>query len=107
MPPSRRTLYMRFFLLEAGPLVGALAYSVYHPRQVVIALSVYALAALVNVALSIRDGVVLEWYGNVCNRKEEKIGFWVSIFVYQAAFPLVFLFIAIASIATGTLVWPP
>jgi hypothetical protein len=105
-PTSRRTLTIRLLTLELGPLVGALVYSYYHPRLVVVALCVYSLIALGNVCYSIRDGVVLEWFGRVCERKEEKIGFWVCVFI-QASFPLLFLSVAIGAAATKTLVWPP
>jgi hypothetical protein len=104
--PTRAELVTRLFALEILPLVGALTYSYFHPRMLLIALSVYSVCALTNSFLSIRDGVALGVFGMREERTEDRYWFWYWV-IRPALFPILILCIAIAAVATNTLVWPP
>ena len=104
--PTRVELVTRLFALEILPFVGALTYSYFHPRMLLIALSVYSVCALTNSFLSIRDGVALGVFGMRKERTEDRYWFWYWV-IRPALFPVLILCIAIAAAATNTLVWPP
>jgi len=99
-----RRLNVRTLALEIAPFIAAFAFSYFYPRYLLVALCVYSILALVSVSLSIRDGVVLEKYGLVCERDKEKFGFWFWVF-WHAFFPL--LILSVAAMFPKTLVWPP
>jgi hypothetical protein len=90
----QRTLNQRWILLEAGPFVAALVYSYFYPRNVLTALCTYAVLALLNVVMSIREGVILDKYGIVYSRAKERFDFWLWAF-WHSFLPLIFLTVRI------------
>ena len=101
--PTKAVLVCRLFALELIPFVGALAYSYFHPRMLLIALSLYSVCALANALLSVRDGAALEIPGIVWERATDGFQYWLWV-IRPALFPLAILCIAIPpAIITGTL----
>ena len=96
---ARRVLTRRFFLFELGPLIAGFAYSYFHPDNLIRALSVYAVLALINVGRSIKEGQILDRYGvTYYSRPKERFDFWLSV-VWHAFFPVIILVVAAWDIA--------
>lgn len=72
----KRTLVLRFIALEVGPMIAAAAISALTARLSFAILAAAALAILINVTLSIRDGSVLAHGGRVCEKNQEGGWFW-------------------------------
>jgi hypothetical protein len=101
--PTKTTLVRRLVALEVVPFVGALMYSYFHPRMALVALSVYAVCALMNGFLSIRDGAVLG-YASIVEQRTTK-GDWFWYWVFRTGWlPLLIFCVAIAAAINGTLV---
>lgn len=101
--PTKAVLVARLVGLEVIPFVGALAYSYFHPRMCLVALSVYSVCALTNGFLSIRDGAVLGYASMVEQRTRKGDWFWYWV-LRTGWFPLVVLCVAIAAAINGTLI---
>jgi hypothetical protein len=93
----RRTLTRRCLLFEVGPLIAGFAYSYFYPRNLLTALSVYSVLALINVGRSIKEGEILDRYGVVDSRSKERFDFWLSV-VWHTFFPVIILSVRIADI---------
>ena len=79
----KRVLVIRFFALEFLPMIAALALGAYSQRLMPAAFATAAVAIFTCVALSIREGVVLAKYGGVCERKKDRIGYWLYVGVHS------------------------
>jgi hypothetical protein len=86
---TKRALTVRLLSLEVGPMVGGVALLYFFPQRMPLVFAVVALAIFAGVALCIRDGVVLERGGTVCERRKDSAGFWVWIALH-AVFGLFF-----------------
>jgi hypothetical protein len=76
---TKRVLTIRLLSLEVGPMVGGVALLYFFPQQMPLVFIAVALLVFASVALSIRDGAVLERGGAVCERQTDRLGFWIWI----------------------------
>lgn len=97
----KRVLVIRLISLEIVPLIGALAIGYFVQHYFLWAIAAAAVLILASVALSIRDGAVLEHYGRVCERRKEAGWFWAWI-VLHACPGIFFLGTAVRIIGYGS-----
>jgi hypothetical protein len=76
----QRILVTRLLALELGPMVAAIGVSAYFQRFMGLIFVAASFVMFASVLLSIRDGAVLELFGDVCQRQQDPrwFRFWLA-----------------------------
>jgi len=75
----KRTAVIRCLCLVIAPMLGSIPLMARFQRVIPLTFFLVACAIFIHAILSARDGVVLEWWSGVCERKKAPVGFWVAI----------------------------